>query len=525
MTPGWPPPAKCLASVWRWELQDKGKCVLSVDGSKANGTWTLNNGAFTVEGGGIDCAGRLENGVLTLENVMDMGITLVFYKDGVVPPPPAAAAGGAGYYVIDIIVQGSETYEADTLEELGISYYLVLGEDGSLVINTDEYLTGTWADGVFEYQQFGEDVINEYVLEQDTLTLVIGEKEAAMSLIFVRSEGAPPPPQAADATGLSEALAWWECGWYGYWIMTMASGDYAHFEGEVWDCAAIVKVNPDGTATMYLWDDYEEMGTMELQIDADSGSGLMGGAIFEYGVFYERILGRADWIIRPGSEEYDNFMMIDGSHSDSDNTHEQNIFTYEIYLRPWGLLWDDMPSDERPPSHDDWYADVYMDPMMETYEETTIGGEPVYIHSAFSDGYSGGGAADEPDDDEPGNDEPAAPADTLHPGEPSSSGGGQTTQEIVRRTYKWLGGLGLDWSTCTYDVVRSYIGVDGKDSANTGPNVMSELGDHYFTWYASSTEYIFIGFRPNSSGEWIICGMNSSGFSDSDLVDIVVSYD
>ena len=84
--------------------------MLSVDGSKANGTWTLNNGAFTVEGGGIDCAGRLENGVLTLENVMDMGITLVFYKDGVVPPPPAAAAGGAGYYVIDIIVQGSETY-------------------------------------------------------------------------------------------------------------------------------------------------------------------------------------------------------------------------------------------------------------------------------------------------------------------------------------------------------------------------------------------------------------------------------
>jgi len=109
-TAGRPPPAKCLASVWRWELQDKGKCVLSVDGSKANGTWTLNNGAFTVEGGGIDCAGRLENGVLTLENVMDMGITLVFYKDGVVPPPPAAAAGGAGYYVIDIIVQGSETY-------------------------------------------------------------------------------------------------------------------------------------------------------------------------------------------------------------------------------------------------------------------------------------------------------------------------------------------------------------------------------------------------------------------------------
>ena len=64
------------------ELQSNGKCALNVDGSKANGTWTLENGAFTVKGGGLDCSGRLENGFLTLENVLDMGLTLIFEKEG-----------------------------------------------------------------------------------------------------------------------------------------------------------------------------------------------------------------------------------------------------------------------------------------------------------------------------------------------------------------------------------------------------------------------------------------------------------
>ena len=67
------------------ELKANGKCALNVDGKKANGTWTLNDGAFTVKGGGIDEKGRLENGKLTLENVMGMGLTLIFEKEGGYP--------------------------------------------------------------------------------------------------------------------------------------------------------------------------------------------------------------------------------------------------------------------------------------------------------------------------------------------------------------------------------------------------------------------------------------------------------
>ncbi len=48
------------------ELKSGGKCKLTADGETANGKWTLDGTAFTVKGGGIDCDGTLENGVIHL---------------------------------------------------------------------------------------------------------------------------------------------------------------------------------------------------------------------------------------------------------------------------------------------------------------------------------------------------------------------------------------------------------------------------------------------------------------------------
>ena len=49
------------------ELKSGGKCKLTADGESASGKWTLDGTAFHVTGGGIDCDGTLENGVLRLE--------------------------------------------------------------------------------------------------------------------------------------------------------------------------------------------------------------------------------------------------------------------------------------------------------------------------------------------------------------------------------------------------------------------------------------------------------------------------
>ena len=64
------------------DLYDNGKCDITVDGKNASGKWTLSGEAFTVSGGDFDASGTLKNGVMVLENVMDMGITLKLLREG-----------------------------------------------------------------------------------------------------------------------------------------------------------------------------------------------------------------------------------------------------------------------------------------------------------------------------------------------------------------------------------------------------------------------------------------------------------
>lgn len=58
------------------ELKAKGKCELTIDGNTVKGKWTLDDDEFSVEGGGIDCEGTLEDGVMQLVDVMGAGIDL-----------------------------------------------------------------------------------------------------------------------------------------------------------------------------------------------------------------------------------------------------------------------------------------------------------------------------------------------------------------------------------------------------------------------------------------------------------------
>ena len=79
-----------IESMWKdgftIELKEKGKAEINVDGQKGSAKWTLDGNAFSIKGSGIDCAGTLSNGVLTLENVMGTEITLYFSKDGALIP-------------------------------------------------------------------------------------------------------------------------------------------------------------------------------------------------------------------------------------------------------------------------------------------------------------------------------------------------------------------------------------------------------------------------------------------------------
>ncbi|MCL1895836.1 MAG: hypothetical protein FWG03_04745 [Clostridiales bacterium] len=78
------------------ELKDKGKCTVNFDGTKANGSWALEDGSFTAKAGGVNVEGTLEGGELVLTDVMGMGLDLFFYKDGEEPSGGGSASGDAG---------------------------------------------------------------------------------------------------------------------------------------------------------------------------------------------------------------------------------------------------------------------------------------------------------------------------------------------------------------------------------------------------------------------------------------------
>lgn len=46
-----------FGSGFLMDLNDKGKCVVTVDGTKSYGKWTLNGGVFQLDCGGLSCTG------------------------------------------------------------------------------------------------------------------------------------------------------------------------------------------------------------------------------------------------------------------------------------------------------------------------------------------------------------------------------------------------------------------------------------------------------------------------------------
>ena len=257
------------------ELKANGKCALNVDGTKANGTWTLSGSVFTVKGGSLDCKGRLEDGQIILEDVLGMGMTLVFEKEGARR---------------DI---SSGNSDAPTSS----------GKTG----NPDKELSG----------------------------------------------GTGNPDKE-----LSDKLAWWDGDWYGYWTIVSGSGRYESMKGGRWDCYMTINAYADNTATIFWYDDDMFLGEVEVELDFDGYQIDIGFATSVSGTLFDDPVQDGAWYISPDNSNYDNMIEIDKWHEDLQGVE----FRYKVFLRPWGMLWDDIPAGERPPDYD-WYLGVRNSPM------------------------------------------------------------------------------------------------------------------------------------------------------------------
>ena len=191
---------------------------------------------------------------------------------------------------------------------------------------------------------------------------------------------------------LSELQEWWDGDWYGYWETHSETDDYEDFQGGRWECFGLIEMNTDDTGDIYLWDTEEDFAMASISVSEDGGAGNMGAAFSESGeLWFGAEIERTDWIIDPSIYGYDDYMVIDGRYDDELG----GGFNYIVYLRPWGVSWDENTEEERPLWYDTWYLSAYdKATMWEAIEDrdghihTAIGNMPAAEESAS--GGSGG---------------------------------------------------------------------------------------------------------------------------------------
>ena len=289
---------------------------------------------------------------------------------------------------------------------------------------------------------------------------------------------------ADDSTGSTDTtlpaptgdalLDWWNGAWYGWWTMTGCSGAYESMSGQWWDACAVIDIGSDYTGTVTIWDeDYSRADPMlQASVTLNSaGVGEHGTVMSESGYFTNLPLEHADWIIDPAINsrfpDVENMICIEGWYEDGDDE-----FYYEVYLRPWGQLWDDFAADypdDIPYYYDDWYL-----PLVESGSSMpdVVGGEAVSSNSA---------------------DAPAAPTAAN-----VSGGDGIVTEEQVQKGYVWMNEVNNNIFDATYDDIVAYFGVEGQF-------VKEEYSDHmkanyrYYKWISEDDDshFIYVNFKEN----------------------------
>lgn len=340
-------------------------------------------------------------------------------------------------------------------------------------------------------------VLNDTTSEiKATFEELLGSKKGTITIdptTLSRETAADTEPGAAlpAATTGDALLDWWNGAWYGWWKMTGCSGSYESMEGQWWDVCGEIAIGADYTGSVTLWDeDYTRTDPMALASVSlnEAGTGEHGTVMSEGGWFTDTALAHADWIVDPGLLDYDDLIWIDGDYENGDNA-----FHYDIYLRPWGLHWDDMDESGYPYRYTDWYLPL-IDAGMPMPD--AIGEEPS-------------------NDFNPHDSAPLTQTDAA-----ASGGDGIVTEEQVQKGYVWMNEVNNNIFDATYEDIVAYFGVEGQF-------VKEEYSDHmkanyrYYKWISADDDshFIYVNFKENESGVYTVSAYNTSGFSGTEAIE------
>ena len=375
----------------------------------------------------------------------------------------------------------------DTFETVIEGQFTDVAPGATVEVRTAYLLQDTTSPVEATFEQFLGKKSGKVTIDPATLS----REDAANTEAMTTDPGAGTLGTDTMATTGDALLDWWNGAWYGWWKMTGCSGSYESMEGQWWDVCGEIAIGADYTGTITLWDeDYTRADPMALASVSlnEAGTGEHGTVMSEGGWFTDTALAHADWIVDPGLLDYDDLIWIDGDYENGDNA-----FHYDIYLRPWGLYWDDMDESGYPYRYTDWYLPL-IDAGMPMPD--AIGEEPS-------------------NDFNPHDSAPLTQTDAA-----ASGGDGIVTEEQVQKGYVWMNEVNNNIFDTTYEDIVAYFGVEGQF-------VKEEYSDHmkanyrYYKWISEDDDshFIYVNFKENESGVYTVSAYNTSGFSGTEAIE------
>lgn len=244
------------------------------------------------------------------------------------------------------------------------------------------------SDGEIEIDIQGDDDLEGWLVDNRiTLENVM---DSGMDIVFYKEGTAVPAvevPAATEAPAIDtpvaaaepveSAYSWWDGDWYGWWVIYEGGGDYADLESYCYDACATISVHGD-TGLVDLWDEdcAEGMNIGYIDVAFEPGTTDKGRMVSVSGDFYDDEIAARDWVVDPGDSivsRFDSMILIDGMYYEDGNS--SNWIHYYVFLRPWGMSWEDVRSDScydmpydnmLPLGYDSWYV-PHMNDAMPSY--------------------------------------------------------------------------------------------------------------------------------------------------------------
>ena len=151
--------------------------------------------------------------------------------------------------------------------------------------------------------------------------------------------------------------------WYGWWMVTDATGDFEEYDGAYFDCCVNFEPTSEGYTLMSIWDevytDYNEncIGEIYLEHYEDLGYSSVGG----YFLTGDDIASDGQVTVIPDITEIENTLF-----TTIPVEAENGGFTATLFLTEWGYEWDE-ELGEYPT-----YYDSYFLPLMEDGEALPV---------------------------------------------------------------------------------------------------------------------------------------------------------